>query len=190
VCTVLPTFSKKKVKKKLASHPGPKPMPLTPAIRETALKFIGMGLNYVQLAEALNVSHEKLRQWRIQHPDFDSELRNCRLEIEAKLVRTLLRRATGARIRATKIFCKDGVVTKVPYQENLPPDVNAIMAWLTNRAPERWKRTRGDEPPADIPAHIEAPVIPTAELAQLSDAELAAIYNKALEAAGGNKRKP
>jgi len=38
------------------------------------------------------------------------------------------------------VFCsKDGVITKVPYREHVPPDVTACIFWLKNRKPHEWR---------------------------------------------------
>jgi hypothetical protein len=34
---------------------------------------------------------------------------------------------------------KSGNVTKVPYQEHVPPDVTAQIFWLKNRDPAHWR---------------------------------------------------
>lgn len=170
---------------------GQPPTPLTPEKRRRAIEFAAMGLNLGQLAVALEVSDEILMGWRKREPGFEQEIRTAPVNVELKLTRSLLSRAKGMRIRAQKIFCKDGIVTRVPYVEHHPPDVNAIMAWLTNRAPERWKKGQRDDPPPEEPSDpdIDAAFAPEEELAKLSDAELAAVYNRALEAARRNKSK-
>ena len=41
---------------------------------------------------------------------------------------------------AVKIFCdKNGNVTKLPYQEHVPPDLAACIFWLKNRDPAHWR---------------------------------------------------
>src|SRR4029077_16839156 len=54
--------------------------------------------------------------------------------------RSLYQRAVGYSYDAVKIFCdKNGNVTKLPYQEHVPPDLAACIFWLKNRDPARWR---------------------------------------------------
>jgi hypothetical protein len=49
-------------------------------------------------------------------------------------------RAVGYSYETVKIFCdKNGKVTRVPYQEHVPPDVTACIFWLKNRKPSEWR---------------------------------------------------
>ena len=49
-------------------------------------------------------------------------------------------RAVGYSFQAEKMFCnKDGIVTRVPYIEHVPPDVTAQIFWLKNRKPVEWR---------------------------------------------------
>jgi hypothetical protein len=56
-------------------------------------------------------------------------------EADARIERSLYRRAVGYSFKSEKIFCnKDGEVTRVPIVEHMPPDVTAQIFWLKNRA--------------------------------------------------------
>jgi hypothetical protein len=47
---------------------------------------------------------------------------------------------TGYTFDSVKVFCsKDGVITKVPIKEHVPPDVTAQIFWLKNRKPAEWR---------------------------------------------------
>ena len=41
--------------------------------------------------------------------------------------------------RRQDLLRKNGNVTKVPYQEHVPPDVTACIFWLKNRDPAHWR---------------------------------------------------
>jgi hypothetical protein len=60
--------------------------------------------------------------------------------------RSLYECANGYSDDAVKIFCdKNGNVTKVPYQEHVPPDVTACIFWLKNRKPADWRDVQNVE---------------------------------------------
>jgi hypothetical protein len=57
-----------------------------------------------------------------------------------RVERSLYNRAVGHTFDSVKVFCsKDGVVTKVPIKEHVPPDVAAQIFWLKNRDPAHWR---------------------------------------------------
>lgn len=161
----------------------------TPEHMRKAKRFAAMGLNLGQIAEALGVPRPTFDDWRKQFPKFDLAIKTAILELESQVSRSLLQRARGYRHRTVKIFCKDGVVTKVPVIEQIAPDVNACMHWLANRASERWKWRPGEvAASADNAALTDIAEHHTkAELETKSDAELAALYSEALEKAAGAK---
>ena len=63
-----------------------------------------------------------------------------------KVERSLYERACGYSHPAVKIFCQGAMVTREDYIEHYPPDTAALIFWLCNRQPERWKNVQ----------HIEA----------------------------------
>ena len=61
-------------------------------------------------------------------------------EADDRVERSLYNRAVGYTFVSVKVFCsKDGVITKVPIKEHVPPDVTAQIFWLKNRKPADWR---------------------------------------------------
>ena len=59
--------------------------------------------------------------------------------------RSLYQKAVGYSFSTEKVFCTNGVVTKVPTVEHVPPEAGAAMNWLCNRRPEKWRQKAGIE---------------------------------------------
>ncbi len=52
---------------------------------------------------------------------------------------TLYRRAIGYEEDDTKIMQYNGDPVIVPYIKKIQPDITAIIFWLKNRRPDRWR---------------------------------------------------
>src|SRR3546814_5222390 len=47
--------------------------------------------------------------------------------------------AVGYTFESEKIFCHDGVVTRAPTVEHVPPSTTAQIFWLKNRRRDLWR---------------------------------------------------
>lgn len=92
-----------------------------------------------EIARNLGISYQTLRDWEMNKPEF-SEALNLPEKIATRNVeRSLLQRATGYEYAAEKVFQYRGEIVRAPVIEHCPPDPQAAMKWLTNRAPDRWQ---------------------------------------------------
>jgi hypothetical protein len=99
-----------------------------------------LGATDTDLAKIFGVSDATIDNWKAHHPDFLGPSKKGKAEADARVVRSLYRRAVGYSYDAVKIFCsKDGKITKVPYRVHVPPDVTAQIFWLKNRKPAEWR---------------------------------------------------
>jgi hypothetical protein len=68
---------------------------------------------------------------------------------------TLLKKALGYTYKETVSTNVKGKLKNVRLTKRVLPDMTAIIFWLTNREPERWKHKReqekGDRPIDDVP---------------------------------------
>lgn len=103
-----------------------------------------LGLNDVEIAAELGVSHETVYAWKRQHPEFSEAMAEGKVRADGKIALSLYKRAAGEiKMPAVKVsFDKDGTPLYAPYVEHLPPDVGAMKMWLYNRQPGRWKDRR------------------------------------------------
>ena len=92
-----------------------------------------------EIAEELEVSLSTLRRWRNNSKMFANALAVGKKAADDRVERSLYELALGYEYEATKVFCQDGVITKVTYTEHVPPNPTAIIFWLKNRKREVWR---------------------------------------------------
>jgi hypothetical protein len=124
--------------------PGQPPV-YRPGHAEAARKLVELGANDFEIAQIFGVSPTTIMHWRVKHPEFAEALR-FRDEhgtfADDRVKRSLLHKATGYSFHSEKIFCQDGVVTRVPVVEHVPPSDTAMIFYLKNRDRERWSDRR------------------------------------------------
>lgn len=98
-----------------------------------------LGGTDAQIAAALGVTPQTLRNWMRERKQLFCGLEAAKAQKDERVVRALFERATGYKAKATKIMVVDGQVRKVPYKEQYPPDTAAAIFWLKNRSPDRWR---------------------------------------------------
>lgn len=108
------------------------------------------GLTDAEICEKINISRETWRKWlqRSRENDncmIDYAMTKGRLVADFRVESALLKRATGYTYEEKKIIYgfpdKDGnrpMRTEIT-ERHIQPDVRAIMFWLNNRKPEKWK---------------------------------------------------
>lgn len=111
------------------------------------------GLTDAQLAKAFGVARSSICLWKTEHPEFGDALKRAKEAYDSKVVETsLLKRARGyqfdevvlepcvVRKKGEPLEISDPTlaVTK-RVRKHMPPDVRAMMFWLKNRSPERWR---------------------------------------------------
>lgn len=120
--------------------PAGRPTSYRPEYVERAAEMCKMGATDTEIAREFRVNVVTLYRWKIRYPDFCRALQAGKEMSDARVERSLYERANGYTYKAEKIFCdKDGHVTRVSYQERMPPDVAAAFIWLKNRRPNDWR---------------------------------------------------
>lgn len=119
-----------------------------------AEKLCLLGATDKNLADFFDVCEATINNWKIQHPSFKKSLDKGKRIANANVAESLYKRATGAKIKATKIMQYKGEVIKQDYVEEFPPDTRACQYWLNNREPEMW-RNQPEAPDGDDDAPPE-----------------------------------
>ncbi len=116
-----------------------RPTVYRPEICEIVRRLALLGLNDVQMADAINIDVHTFSDWKARHREFRQALARGRVQADAKVADRLYFRALGYKHKAQKIMQYGGKVIRAPYVEHYPPDTNAALAWLSRRQPELWK---------------------------------------------------
>lgn len=143
-----------------------------PEYIEQARKLYKKGFTDFEVADFFEVNKTTIMNWVAACPEF------ARIRVDAKQVadvevkRALYDRARGYEIPVEKIFCKDGVVTRVESREHVPADPKAAKYWLENRDPDKWKTRRevtgaNGEPLNPSSIELVAPKRPLIEIARM-----------------------
>lgn len=98
-----------------------------------------LGATNEDLAEFFGVSTVTLNNWMHAHRRFLHAIQRGRERADARVAKSLYRRALGYSHRAVKIMQHEGKPLVVPFVEHYPPDTAAASLWLRNRQPKRWR---------------------------------------------------
>lgn len=104
-----------------------------------AYKLSLLGSTDKQMADFFEVSEQTLNAWKTAHPEFLESLNKGKDEADAKVAKSLYRRAMGYSHKAEKIFNNQGVILRAEYVEHYPPDTTAMIFWLKNRQTAKWR---------------------------------------------------
>lgn len=104
------------------------------------------GLSDEQIAHNIGITTTTLYDWKKKYPAFSEALARGKEVVDIEVENALLKRAKGyAYIETTSELiadknAKNKAVMKVTKRvtRHVPPDVKAIVFWLTNRKPE-WR---------------------------------------------------
>jgi hypothetical protein len=102
-------------------------------------RLVSTGASWRQIADYFGVAVSTIQRWVQVHPEFEAAIRATKDEADLAVEKALFQRATGYTVDSVKIFQYEGVPVEAGFQEHVPPDVNAIKLWLTNRKPAEWR---------------------------------------------------
>lgn len=98
-----------------------------------------LGATKSELAAALNITPQTLRNWQKESRKLFCALEEGKAIKDRAVEASLFQRATGYKHKAVKIMVVDGEVKKIPYTEQYAPDTAAAVFWLKNRAGDKWR---------------------------------------------------
>lgn len=140
-----------------------------PEYVEQARKLYKKAWTDLAVADFFGVTEQTVQNWIAACPEFARVRKDAKEIADREVEISMFKRATGYNQPVEKIFCKDGVVTRVNTTEHIPASVSAATLWLTNRQPEKW-RTRQEITGANgeplHPAELAAPKRPMIEIAR------------------------
>jgi transposase-like protein len=124
---------------------GGRPSKYDPKYHPQLVKWMARcGKTQAEIAEELEISEPTLYAWAKKYPDFLKSLKESGGFIDSLVEDSLLKRALGYQVEEVEITettRKDGTVKErvkrtVKYVD---PHPTAIIYWLNNRQPERWR---------------------------------------------------
>lgn len=116
------------------------------------------GLTDRQIAKNLGVAYSTFNKYKAENKVIQEALMYGKEEANLTVENALFRKAVGCTIRKTKAFkctrkyydaegrlCEEEYVATAELLEDVPPDTTAMMAWLNNNKPDKYKRNHNKE---------------------------------------------
>jgi hypothetical protein len=103
------------------------------------------GLTDDKIAEELDIAKSTLYEWEATYPEFSDSKRKGKEEPDQAVENSLFKKATGYSYKTQKPLVVLGPagsgssVEIVDYTETIPPSDTAMIFWLKNRRPDRWR---------------------------------------------------
>lgn len=110
------------------------------------------GLTDGQIAERIGIGAPTLKRWREAHPEIGAAIEQGRAPVDVEAENALLRAALGYTLTVKKPYKVKEVSTRtgegrtevehIEYAEeevHVPPRITALIYWLKNRRPDRWR---------------------------------------------------
>ena len=106
-----------------------------------AEKLCAKGFTDKDLAEFFEVSESTINKWKLDAPKFSESLKMGKEKHDSgKVEETLLKRALGYEVSESKIEQQEGSPAKKTLtKKHIPPSDTALIFWLKNRDPSRWR---------------------------------------------------
>ncbi|KRG65173.1 terminase [Stenotrophomonas humi] len=119
-----------------------RPSKYSQELDEQAERLCRLGATDKDIAQFFGVTETTLNNWKLRHPSFLESLKRGKDEVDSQVEQSLFRRATGYSHDDVHISSYQGAVTLTPIIKHYPPDPTAMIFWLKNRQPDRWRDKR------------------------------------------------
>jgi hypothetical protein len=121
------------------SNPVGRPSSYKPEFAGQAEKLCELGATDMELADFFGVDVATIYRWKHSHPEFCEAVKVGKDALDNRVERSLYQRAVGYSFNSEKVFHHQGLITRAPTVEHIPPDPGAAMNWLKNRRGETWR---------------------------------------------------
>lgn len=119
------------------------------------------GLTDEQIASNMGINVRTFYTWKDKYKEIASALETGRVLADMQVFNALYKSALGYEFTEKTVeTLSDGSVTRKEVTKHYPPNVQAIIFYLTNRRPDKWKKN-----PTEDSANSEA----IAKIKQLLD---------------------
>ena len=110
---------------------------------QLAKNYSLMGATDVEMAGFFNVSQQTLNSWKNKHSEFLESIKSGKQEADAAISSKLYHKAMGYSHPDTKFATHEGKITdREEYTKHHAPDTTALIFWLKNRQPDKWREKK------------------------------------------------
>jgi hypothetical protein len=117
-----------------------RPSKYNPELNSKVYKHCLIGATNKDLAAFCEVDVRTIDDWIANNDDFSRSVKKGRVEADAKVVKSLFKRATGYKIKEQNIVMVGGKPIILETIKEFPPDTTACIYWTRNRRPKHWKQ--------------------------------------------------
>ncbi len=127
---------------------GGRPTKYKEEYNEQVLKLSLLGATDVEMADFFDISKSTFNEWKKKYPKFSDSIKKGKDEADIAIVASLFQKAKGftkkvkkavkLRESETGVGSKEKVVM-VDEEQYYAPDTTAIIFWLKNRQPDKWR---------------------------------------------------
>lgn len=114
---------------------------------EQAYKLCLLGHTDEELASFFEVDVSTINNWKIEYPMFFESIKKGKEFADTEVVQALYKRATGMSLKK-QVVKGEGAVVEV--EDEIPPDTTAMIFWLKNRQPKKWRDKQVTEHEGEI----------------------------------------
>jgi len=114
---------------------------------ELAYKLCLLGHTDEELAQFFEVHVSTIHQWKLDYPDFSDSIKNGKEFADIEIVQSLYNRARGMTLKK-QVVKGEGAIVEV--EDEIPPDTTAMIFWLKNRQPKKWRDKQVQEHEGEI----------------------------------------
>ena len=107
--------------------------------KDKCIEMAKLGLTDVQMANVLGMTEQTLNNWKAKDRVFFESLKEAKVMSDESVVKSLYQRATGYEHPEIHISNYQGEVTETPIIKHYAPDTTAMIFWLKNRQPDKWR---------------------------------------------------
>lgn len=104
-----------------------RPTKLTDKIKPIIELLARRGFTDKEIAKVVDIKEQTLTNWKKAHPDFFASLKEAKIDSDGKVQKSLYEMACGF---------------EGPDGRYYPPNPTAIIFWLKNRQPDKWRDKR------------------------------------------------
>lgn len=104
------------------------------------------GMTKNQIADNIGITPQTLSKWQAKHEEFAAAIKIGAEITDYRVENALLKKALGYDYDEVKTIVgfpdENGnrPIKTETTRKHVPPDVNAMLLWLNNRRPDKWKR--------------------------------------------------
>ena len=121
-------------------------------------KLCLLGATDKEIADFFEVTESTINLWKETYLHFSESIKKGKDKADTEIARSLFERAKGYSHKEDKIFNENGEPLIVTTIKHYPPDSTAIIFWLKNRQPKKWRDKTDIEHSGEIKIPTVGPI--------------------------------